>query len=161
MVSGFVTSPCDHDRIVSGEASDSRSASKFSSFSTFPIVLPGYPLGLLAGVLPDLVPLQADAQVERELGDVLFAQHDLALVLAQDLDPERQALQLLDQHPEALGDAGLERVVALDDRLVGLDAADDVVRLDGQDLLEDVGGAVRLERPHLHLAEALAAELRL
>src|SRR4029078_12544760 len=38
---------------------------------------------------------------------------------------------------------------------------EDVVRLHGQQLLEDVGGAVRLERPDLHLAEALAAELRL
>src|SRR5215471_2443471 len=162
MVSGFVTSPCDHERIVSGEASDSRSASKFSSFNTFPSVLPGYaPCPLLAGVLTDLIPLQADAQVERELGDVLFAEHDLALVLAQDLDPEREPLQLLDQHPEALRDAGLERVVALDDGLVRLDAAHDVVGLDGQDLLEDVRGPVCLERPDLHLAEALAAELRL
>src|SRR5262245_17306975 len=116
---------------------------------------------LLTGVLADLVPLQADAQVERELRDVLVAQHDLALVLAQDLHPEREPLQLLDQHPEALRDAGLERVVALDDRLVRLDAAHDVVRLDGQDLLEHVGGPVGLQRPDLHLAEALTAELRL
>src|SRR5207244_3214675 len=66
-----------------------------------------------------------------------------------------------DQDSERLRNAGLERVVALDDRLVGLDAADDVVRLHGQDLLQDVRGAVSLERPYLHLAEALAAELRL
>jgi hypothetical protein len=33
MVSGLVTSPCDQDMIVSGEASESFSASKFSSFS--------------------------------------------------------------------------------------------------------------------------------
>src|SRR2546430_13780128 len=72
-----------------------------------------------------------------------------------------KAFQLLDQHAERLRDAGLERVVALDDRLVGLDAADDVVRLHGEDLLQDVRGAVGLERPHLHLAEALAAELSL
>jgi len=35
MVSGFVTSPCDQDMIVSGDASESFSASKFSSFSKF------------------------------------------------------------------------------------------------------------------------------
>src|SRR5918912_498166 len=36
-----------------------------------------------------------------------------------------------------------------------------VVGFDSQDLLEGVRRAVRLERPHLHLAEPLAAELRL
>jgi hypothetical protein len=56
---------------------------------------------------------------------------------------------------------GLGDVLALDDRLVGLDAADGVVGLDGEHLLQRVGGAVGLERPDLHLAEALAAELRL
>ena len=34
-------------------------------------------------------------------------------------------------------------------------------RLDGEELLQRVGGAVGLHRPHFHLAEALAAELRL
>src|SRR5256714_176888 len=116
---------------------------------------------LFRRVFPELFALEADAEVQRDLGNVLFREDDLTLVLAQDLDPERKAFQLLHQHAERLRDAGLERVVALDDRLVGLDAAHDVVRLDGQDLLQDVRGAVSLERPHLHLAEALAAELRL
>ena len=49
-----------------------------------------------------------------------------------------QGLQLLDEHLEGLGDAGLGHVVALDDGLVGLDAAGDVVRLDGEDLLQGV-----------------------
>src|SRR5947208_7502398 len=156
MVSGFVTSPCDHDMIVSGDANESFSASKFSSFSNL------YPSSsLLCRVFPELFALEADAEVQRDLGDVFFTKHDLALVLAQDLDPERKAFQLLDEHAERLRDARLERVVALDDRLVSLDAADDVVRLHGQDLLQDVRGAVRLERPHLHLAKPLASELRL
>ena len=59
------------------------------------------------------------------------------------------------------GDAGLEIVVAADDRLVDLGAAGDVVRLDRQHLLQGVGRAVGFERPHLHLAEPLPAELRL
>jgi len=42
-----------------------------------------------------------------------------------------------------------------------LHAPDRVVGLDREHLLEGVRGAVGLERPHLHLAEALAAELRL
>src|SRR2546429_1772287 len=141
--------------IVSGDASESFSASKFSSFSKSSSFL------LLCRVFPELFALEADAKVQRDLGDVLFTQYDLALVLAQDLDPEREPFELLDQHAERLRDAGLERVVALDDRLVGLDAAHDVVRLHGEDLLQDVRGAVGLERPHLHLAEALAAELSL
>src|ERR1700693_378564 len=155
MVSGLVTSPCDQDMIVSGEANESFRASKFSSFSKFFLYL------LFRRVFPELFALEADTKVKRDFRDVFFAEYDLALVLAQDLDPEREPFQLLDQHAERFRDAGLERVVALDDRLVGLDAADDVVRLDGQDLLQDVRGAVSLERPHLHLAEALAAELRL
>src|SRR5579864_3828220 len=185
MVSGFVTSPCDHDMIVSGDASESFSASKFSSFSNLFPLLPYLYLwttrptlaksaisrGLrpfeipdsasFGGILPELFALETDAEVKRYLGDVLFRQDNLAFVLAQDLDPEREPFQLLDQHAERFRDAGLQRVVALDDRLVGLDAADDVVRLHGQDLLQDVRGAVSLERPHLHLAEPLASELRL
>src|SRR5205814_9772601 len=52
-------------------------------------------------------------------------------------------------------------VLALDDRLVGLNPADRVVGLDREHLLERVRGAIGLERPDLHLAEALATELRL
>src|SRR5229473_2856829 len=113
------------------------------------------------GILPELFALEADAEVKRNLRDVFFAQDNLALVLAQDLDPEREPFQLLDQHAERLRDAGLERVVALDDRLVRLHAADDVVGLYGQDLLEYVRGAVGLERPDLHLTEPLPTELGL
>src|SRR2546430_5261679 len=141
--------------IVSGDANESFSASKFSSFSKSSSSL------LFRAVFPELFALEADAEVQRDLGDVFFTKHDLALVLAQDLDPERKPFQLLDEHAERLRNARLERVVALDDRLVSLDAADDVVRLHGQDLLQDVRGAVRLERPHLHLAKPLASELRL
>ena len=36
-----------------------------------------------------------------------------------------------------------------------------VVALDGEELLERVGGAVRFHRPDFHLAETLTAELRL
>src|SRR5579864_9409398 len=111
MVSGLVTSPCDHDMIVSGDASESFRASKFSSFSKFFSL----PLSLFGRIFPELFALEADAEVQRDLGNVLFAQHDLALVLAQDLDPEREPFQLLDQHAERLRDAGFQRVVALDD----------------------------------------------
>ena len=82
-------------------------------------------------------------------------------LLGDDVDVERQRLHLLEQHLERLGDRRLGDVLALDDRLVGLHAPDGVVGLDRQHLLQRVGGAVGLQRPDLHLAEALAAELRL
>src|ERR1019366_5814366 len=109
-------------------------------------------------VIP-LIPLQVDTEVQRDVGDVLLAEDDLILVFGLDLDAQGQPLQLLDQDPEGLGDAGLEGVLPLDDGLVRLDPADDVVRLDGEDLLEDVAGAVRLEGPDLHLSEALTTKL--
>jgi len=77
------------------------------------------------------------------------------------VDVQAEGAHLLHQHVEGLRDTGLECVVATHDRLVHLGAAGDVVRLHGQHLLQRVGGAVGLKRPHLHFAEALATELRL
>ena len=74
---------------------------------------------------------------------------------------KRQGLKLFDQHLEGLGHAGLGDVFALDDGFVGLYAADGIVALYGQDLLQHVAGAVGLQGPHFHFAEALAAELGL
>ena len=79
----------------------------------------------------------------------------------QKLDRQGEALQLLEEHVERLGYARLHHVLALDYRLVGLDAANHVVGLDGEHFLQCVGGAVGFECPHLHLAEALTAELGL
>ena len=91
----------------------------------------------------------------------LVAAGSRLVLLLDELDVERQALELLHHDVEGLGQARLEHVLALDDRLVHARAAGHVVGLDGEHLLERVGGAVGLERPHLHLAEPLAAELRL
>src|SRR5689334_14139518 len=106
---------------------------------------------------------QVDAELLRSAEDVVLGltHLDRLAIAGQDLDVEAEALHLLDEHLEGLGDAGLGDVVALDDRLVDLHAALDVVRLDGEQLLQRVGRAVRLECPHLHLTEALATELRL
>src|SRR5207302_9746565 len=82
--------------------------------------------------LIEFIPLEIDPQVQRQLGDVLLGEDDMALVFAQVLDATYQALELLHQHPAALRDAGLERVVAFHDRFVGLDPARDVVGLHGQ-----------------------------
>src|SRR5216110_2200801 len=76
-------------------------------------------------------------------------------------DFQPQGLEFLHQHVEGLGDAGFRQVLPLDDRLVHTAATVHVVRLDREDLLQRVRGAVRFQRPDLHLAEPLAAELRL
>lgn len=65
----------------------------------------------------------------------------------------------LDKDLEGFGDTGSRDILALNDGLVGLDSAHYVIRLDGKYLLKGVCCAVCLERPNLHLAETLAAEL--
>src|SRR5512135_3473798 len=139
MVSGFVTSPNDQDRIFSGLASEIFMALK----SRGPGVRNGASGDGMAAVpnVSMLGPLPPS---------------DL-----QELDVEAERLQLADEHVERLGQARLVRDLALDDRLVDLRPALDVVGLDREELLERVGRAVRLQGPHLHLAEPLAAELRL
>src|SRR5438067_7439304 len=52
------------------------------------------------------------------------------------LDVETERLQLLDEHVERLGQSRLERVLALHDRFVHAGAADHVVRLHRQELLQ-------------------------
>src|SRR6476620_4285144 len=94
-----------------------------------------------------LTPAQVDAELLRSAEDLLVGllHLDRGAVAAQDLDVETQGLHLLEEDLERLRDA----------------RAGDVVRLDRQQLLERVGGAVRLEGPDLHLTEALATELGL
>src|SRR5919108_4239508 len=64
-------------------------------------------------------------------------ERDALVILAEHLDREAQALQLLDQHLEGFGHARLQDILALDDRLVRLDTANDVVGLDREELLQD------------------------
>src|SRR3989440_12995002 len=118
---------------------------------------------LVLFVGPALGSRQVDAERLGGAERVLVELPDLHLLasLVDDADVQAERLHLLDEHLEALGDAGLGNVLALDGGLVDLHAAEHVVGLDREDLLERVRGAVGLERPDLHLAEALPAELRL
>ena len=61
----------------------------------------------------------------------VLAHVDLIAVLILDHDVQTQGLQLLQHNAEGLGDARLRDRLALDDSLVGLDTALDVVGLDG------------------------------
>src|SRR6266545_5080484 len=173
MVSGFFTSPFDHMRICSAVASAMVSWAESLTSSTglmCVLPLPRYfsserrlAAALVLFVGPALGSGQVDAErlgrAERVL--VELADLDLFARLVDDADVEAQGLHLLDEHLEALGDTGLRDVLALDDGLVHLHAAEHVVGLDREDLLERVRRAVRLEGPDLHLPEPLPAELRL
>src|SRR3954462_8613942 len=180
MVSGFVTSPFDHSRIWSGLASEMRIAEKLLTSSIglpcaaatvrrdVPVQRegtgpagrrsPSNALWCLVFEPGEVDPAEVREQVAR---GVVLGQRDLLVVLIEDLRVEPEAPQLLDEDLEGLGDPRGLDLLALHDRLVRLDTPEDVVRLHGQQLLEDVRGPVGLERPHLHLAEALATELRL
>src|SRR6185436_4291814 len=76
-------------------------------------------------------------------------------------DVNSQRLQLLNEHVEGLRNSRLGKVLTFHDRLVNSAAAVHIVRLDGENLLQRMCGAVSLECPHFHLSETLAAELRL
>src|SRR5438132_12992624 len=149
MVSGFFTSPCDHWRIFSGDASEMRMALKESGSLGFSKKLKMSftfsPWNDLSGSGPGLLRLSG---------------HRGRSVLHQ-LDVEAERLELLDQHVERLRQPRLERVLALDDALVHPGAAHHVVRLHGEELLQRVRRAVGLHRPDFHLSQALPAELRL
>src|SRR5260370_14728728 len=76
-------------------------------------------------------------------------------------DVQAERLQLAHEDVERFGHARLDARFALDDGLVNLRAAIDVVRLGREQLLQDVRCPVSFQRPDFHFAEALAAELRL
>src|SRR5688572_6801287 len=142
MVSGFVTSPWDQSWITSGEAIFRRMASKSRTFASCRIILFQARSRGLFGIEIDLLVVAVVA-------------------LLQQFDVEGQALEFADEDVEGFRDVELLDRLALDDVLVGAAAARDVVRLDGQDLLERVRGAVGFEGPDFHFTEALSAELRL
>src|SRR5216684_8165544 len=77
------------------------------------------------------------------------------------LDVQAERLQLANEDVERFGHARLDTRFALDDGLVNLRAAINVVRLRREQFLQDVRCPVSFQCPDFHFAEALAAELRL
>src|SRR3990172_8012304 len=145
MVSGFMTSPYDHDRTCSGEASDMRMALKSLTSSAKEILSP-------------LKATQVNAQFRQVQRRRVGQGHPL-LLFVEDLDCQPQALQFLDEDLKRLRYARLLDIFALDDCLVSLYTAHYIVGLHGQQLLQNVRGAVGLQRPYLHLTEPLAPQL--
>src|SRR3989442_5887073 len=133
MVSGFFTSPCDQSRIFWGAASLMRIASNVMGFACRSRM----PHRSLVG-LSSLIRLPKGRSVSIQSLLCRGGSGRLLAVLGHQFDVERQALELLDQHAERLRRAGLEEVLALDDRLVDAVAAFHVVGLHGQHLLERV-----------------------
>src|SRR5882672_7841701 len=149
MVSGFLTSPYDQDRIMSGDASPILIRSKSSTA-----------LCCLNSLSRSFIPCHLSLSVRAN--QFRFDTNDVAAGLRHvEVDVDAERANLLDQHVERLRHAGLHLVRAVDDVLVHLRAALHVVRLDREHLLQRVRRAVGLERPDFHFAEALAAELRL
>ena len=68
--------------------------------------------------------------------------------LLLELHVQPQAADFIGQHVEASGRAGLQRVFPFHHALVNLGTPLDVVGLDSEKLLKDVGGSVGLERPY-------------
>src|ERR1700720_735602 len=87
--------------------------------------------------------------------------HRLLLRDLDQLDIQAKRLQFANQHVERLGDTRLHRGLAFDDGLVDFGASVHVVRLRGEQLLQDERRTVRFESPDFHFSEALSAELRL
>src|SRR5262245_15958464 len=155
MVSGFVTSPCDQDRIFSGDASDILIASKSGERFVFSCCVLNICCYLSFAVtrwwrVRAAVRTRRTKRLVRRL-------HFLAS--SNQLDVKTKRLKLSDEHVERLRHARIEVGLALYDGLVDLRTARDVVRLGGQQLLENMRGSVCFQRPHLHLSEPLPAEL--
>src|SRR3989344_757137 len=77
------------------------------------------------------------------------------------LHVERQTAYLIGQDGERRRGTGVTDGLALDDGIEGGRATLDIVGLDIEHLPERVGRAIAQQGPHFHLAEALAAVLRL
>src|SRR5690606_10670980 len=164
MVSGFLISPKDQLRMRSGDAIPIWIWSNVSGLAIWLVNLVSscmlsHPVGVKSWCGRAGGRYAARSRLFRRLRPRVLVL--VALVERREFDVETQRTHFLHEHVEALRDAGLEGVVALDDRLVDLGPADHVVGLHGEHFLQRVGGAVGLQRPDLHLAEALAAELRL
>src|SRR6185503_6104869 len=148
MVSGLVTSPHDHHERWPWSASRSRS---FASLG--PRISSGLAMRIWMKSKLELL----GSRTLRKSIMVLF----LAFVRGPQRHAEPQGLELFHEDVERLRNARLGQVLSLDDRFIHAAAAVHVVRLDRQHFLQDVRGAVRLERPHFHFSKPLAAELRL
>src|SRR3989338_1881315 len=136
MVSGLVTSPEDHARMRSGEASARR--------SPFQVSFEGSRLGVKA--------------IVRKLIAGSWGLVD-RLWQIQWLHVERETANLVGKDCERRRRASVANRLALHYRVEGCRAALNIVRLDCEHFAKRVRGTVAEKRPHFHLAKALSAVL--
>src|ERR1700733_5846289 len=116
MVSGFLTSPCDHSRIFSGEASEIRIALNESGSLGFSKKLKMSRIGFFLLSLYETKLLLSNAprgtrnlSLADETG--LLLRRVVADLGLDELDVQAQGLELLDEDVEALRQTRLERVL--------------------------------------------------
>src|SRR5262245_18114058 len=81
--------------------------------------------------------------------------------LTADFYVQAQTLHFLNQNVERLGGSRLERVITLDNGFVNSSPSLHVIRFNGEQFLQSIGGSVSFQRPHLHFTKTLATVLRL
>src|SRR5690349_4494482 len=179
MVSGLVTSPCDQLRMRSGDARLMRMLSKSVMLLPRSNGLERYKVSSVSfrhsrsgmtrktalwhsknvpnintgGKTPNHKQT-AEAGLSQACPQLIGCSCQCRTVFGLDqLHIQAQRLQFANQHVERLRNAGLDRGFTLDDGLVNLGATIHVVGLRREQLLQDVGGAISLERPHFHFSE--------
>ena len=84
---------------------------------------------------------------------------DLIALLVIKSSIKAESLKLFEENLKCLRCSCRRNVFALNNCLIGLNTADNIVRLNGDDFLKGVGCAVSFKSPNLHLTETLTAEL--
>src|SRR5215475_1082601 len=148
MVSGFLTSPCDHSRIFPGDAIRIRIPSKSSGSLGF---------SKSSRMLSKPVPPQRSAPTTILITPI---HRSIGMPVALDqFNVKAEALQFLDQNIERLWQASVEDIVTFHDCFIHTGAPSHIVRFDGQHLLQGVCGPIGFESPNFHLTQALSAKL--
>jgi hypothetical protein len=82
-------------------------------------------------------------------------------VLSEEIDIEIECLELSEEYIERLWDIRTADTLPLHDSFVELSTAIDVIGLDREHLLENIGCTVSFESPHFHFSETLTSVLSL
>src|SRR5262245_41293751 len=133
MVSGFLTSPFDQERMESGEATEMATYSTWLTLSR-PSNSRVDSLVLIIGLG---VASGAGCDLAADVGQgVLRCGGVLERVGVTDFDIHAEGLHFFDEDVKGLGDAGFEAIVAFDNALVDAGAALHVVGFDGEQFLQ-------------------------
>src|SRR5688500_760544 len=126
MVSGFLTSPLDHERIDSGDATEIATYSTWLTLSS-PSNSRVDSLVFIITILNNGFPRSLLTEIRQRLRRL---RRLLQRVGVTHLHIHAQRLHFLDEHVERLGNARLEAVVTFDNALVNARASLHVVRFD-------------------------------